>query len=587
MAGAADSSGAAASVERTDGSRDDGVRAGMVIAGRYALERPIGTGGMATIWEGTHLALNRPIAIKFIDFVGPNSAKMRGRFLREARVAAAVQHRNVVDIVDFGTTEDGKPFMVMELLVGRTLADRMTDPTPIAVGEAVRIVARVLSGLAAVHDAGIVHRDLKPENVILVKDADGTYPKLIDFGVSRAVDPRGDLKSVLPTVENAIVGTPQYMSPEQARGLTGLDSRADLWSVGVLLYELLTGQLPYDSDAVGDIIIQIATAEPPEFASLRPDLAGPLERVIKKAMARKPEDRYQTAREMRQDLLSAVARTAAEIEGIVGRRSQVRSETRSDLPPVGARELLDAVGDAYEPGDSGLIDFSEHVGALVDWGDTPEPSSGLRAVPPAARRGAPDPFDAPRVSTDASTLDPGLEEVAPRRSRGWIVAVAAVALLGLGGAGGWLALRPVDDGIRATELAEGGERAAPAEPSATDVAPPSEEAEPAGEGAVAAAEAPAPAEVSVTLEGVPEGAEVRVDGAPVEGPIALPRDDEAHRVEVVAADGRTWSTSHVASDDGAYRVELPPRARRRRRGSRRTARSPRSGGSGLLRDPGF
>src|SRR5688500_1052208 len=201
----------------------DEVQPGDVVADRYRLEQPIGTGGMATIWEATHLALNRSIALKFIAVPGSSPAKIRARFLREARVAAAVRHRNVVDILDFGTTDDGHPFMAMELLVGTTLADRMDEDDPLSVAEAVRILAQILSGLAAVHDAGIVHRDLKPENIFLARDADGMVPKLLDFGVSRAIDPTSELKSVLPTVENAIVGTPQYMSPEQARALPSID----------------------------------------------------------------------------------------------------------------------------------------------------------------------------------------------------------------------------------------------------------------------------------------------------------------------------------------------------------------------------
>ncbi|MCZ7680636.1 MAG: serine/threonine protein kinase [Sandaracinaceae bacterium] len=143
-----------------------------------------------------------------------------------------------------GTDEDGRPFMVMELLVGRPLSARLEVAPAVGVEEAVGIMARVLSGLAAVHDAKIIHRDLKPENVFLVEDEEGVSPKLLDFGVSRALDSRGGLQSVLPTVENAIVGTPHYMSPEQARGLRTVDHRSDLWSAGVMLFELLTGTLP-------------------------------------------------------------------------------------------------------------------------------------------------------------------------------------------------------------------------------------------------------------------------------------------------------------------------------------------------------
>ena len=495
----------------------DDLRPGMVIAERYQLMRPIGTGGMATIWEATHLALNRSIAVKFVDIVGRNTAIVRDRFLREARVAAAIRHRNVVDIIDFGTTEEGRPYMAMELLVGRTLADVMNRGPTLTVAASVRVMARMLSGLAAVHDAGIVHRDLKPENVFLVEDADGTYPKLLDFGVSRAVDPEGELESVLPTRENAIVGTPQYMSPEQARGLKGLDHRSDIWSAGVILYELMTGEMPFDAEGVGDVIIQIATQDPVPFSTLRPDLAGPLDEVISCAMRKNPAERFQTAREMRAALLAAAAQTAAHLQGPDLGRAE--ADTHVGAPTVAADELLSAVGDAYEPGDSGLLDFSEQLHVLAGHGE--EPISGLRLVPPAAIVPGRGPFD----SLGA------LEDVAPPRGRALAWVLGATALLALGGVGtAYYALtRPGEDSIRATEL-----------PHATSATAP-----------------PALADVSVTLRGVPEGAEVTVDGQPVStDPLSLPRDEGAHAI-AVRFEGRSWEATHVASADGAYDVSFP------------------------------
>lgn len=266
---------------------------------------------MATVWEATHLALNRRVAVKLVHLPGVSPAQARERFLREARVAAAVRHRNVVDILDFGTDADGRPFMVMELLVGRPLSARLDEAPIVGVEEAVHIMAGVLSGLAAVHDAAIIHRDLKPENVFLVEDEEGVSPKLLDFGVSRALDSRGGLKSVLPTVENAIVGTPHYMSPEQARGLRTVDHRSDLWSAGVMIFELLTGTLPFDGDAPGDVIIRIATSSPPRLSALRAELAGPLEQLVDRALSRVPGDRFPTARAMHAALLVAAAGAGA------------------------------------------------------------------------------------------------------------------------------------------------------------------------------------------------------------------------------------------------------------------------------------
>jgi serine/threonine-protein kinase len=547
----------------------------MVIAERYRLVRPIGTGGMATIWEATHLALNRSVAVKFVDIVGRHTASVRDRFLREARVAAAVRHRNVVDIIDFGTTEEGRPYMAMELLVGRTLADVMNRGPVLTVAASVRVVARMLSGLAAVHDAGIVHRDLKPENVFLVEDADGTYPKLLDFGVSRAVDPGGELESVLPTHENAIVGTPQYMSPEQARGLKGLDHRSDIWSAGVILYELMTGEMPFDAEAVGDVIIQIATEDPIPFSTLRPDLAGPLDDVIGRAMKKNPAERFQTARDMRAALLAAAAQTAAELQGPdVGRSAADTEHAPPDLgaPTVAADELLSAVGDAYEPGDSGLLDFSEQLHVLGH-----EPISGLRLVPPGAvTQGATGPHDSLGE----------LHDIAPRpRGRGLAIAIGATTILAIGAVGiaYYTRARPSSNEIRATEL-----------PHAPAVA----------EGHVSE---PPVSPVAITLRGVPEGAQVTVDGRPVSGDsLTLPRDDAAHAI-VVRRDDQSWEATHVASADGTYDVTFPevadvnpvaaptveapvatrPQGRRRPGRGRAGARCETGSATGLMRNPGF
>ncbi len=517
------------------GASDEEV-AGLVIADRYRLDRKIGTGGMATVWEATHLTLNRAVAIKLIDVAGPRSARLTERFLREARVAGAIRHRNVVDITDFGTTETGRPFMAMELLVGRPLSQLLDGQTHLTVGEVVQIMARVLSGLGAVHDAGIVHRDLKPENIFLVEDADGVYPKLLDFGVSRA-DPRTDLESVMPTTENAIVGTPQYMSPEQARVLKDLDHRSDLWSAGVILFEMLSGRLPYDADAVGDVIIQIATEEPPDLATLRPDLAGPLTAVVMKALSRRPEDRFATARDMRAALLAATAHVAQASTAGSGEHPILLTHQG------GLGDLRDALTAAYEPGDSSVIDVSQHLAAL----------DLLRAEgsEPAPAR--------------AST---------PRRWQGVALGVLAGAAL-LGGAGVVMSLGADPPEARPRPVAS----------------PPAVGQEEPATAATVEELAPAPAapvHVQLRLEDLPGDAEVTVDGAPVrvEGPLELTRG-ETHEVEVRAPDGRRWTHTHGGEADETARVTLPPASTRRRRRGRRTARGSAGESNGLIRTPDF
>jgi serine/threonine-protein kinase len=277
---------------------------GEVVGGKYRLERLLGEGGMGAVWRATHIELESPVAIKLIRPTDDQPDRT-ARFLREAKAAAAVRHRNVVAITDFGS-DHGLPFMVMELLEGVTLASRLASGPPLTFSELVGVVSGCLSGLAAVHDAKIVHGDLKPENVFLVEDADGSFPKLLDFGVSRAT-PEGDRNRGAVTGGEGgwLVGTPHFMSPEQARGAADIDRRSDIYAVGVMLYEALTGKLPYDGATLGELIVLITRGGAPPLSTVRGDLGQAMSDVVAKAMARERNERFPSAREMRAQLLQA------------------------------------------------------------------------------------------------------------------------------------------------------------------------------------------------------------------------------------------------------------------------------------------
>ncbi|MBZ0116604.1 MAG: serine/threonine protein kinase, partial [Sandaracinaceae bacterium] len=270
--------------------------AGAVLGGKYRLDEPIARGGMARVWRATHVTLGSPVAVKFIERVDTDRADTTERFLREARVAASVRHKNVVDIIDFGVVSAGgcdEPYMVMELLEGKAL-DHLLGERALSTGEAVELTLQILNGLDAVHRAGIVHRDMKPANVFVSEDQDGLFARLLDFGISLESDGPA-------SAERVVVGTPEYMSPEQAFG-DPLDARSDLYSVGVILYEMLSGLVPFEDPDPKKVIDLVATSSPPPLVQVRsdiPQLCG----LVDRALARSPADRFEDARAMRRALL--------------------------------------------------------------------------------------------------------------------------------------------------------------------------------------------------------------------------------------------------------------------------------------------
>jgi serine/threonine-protein kinase len=295
-----------------------------LIRERYRLDALIGEGGMAEVWRAWDLTLQRPVAVKLLFARDARDEDVLvSRFLREARIAASVQHRNVIHIVDFGTTPENQPFMVMELLEGETLAARLRREKRLSVADAVQIANLTLRGLSAVHAVGIIHRDLKPDNVYLKTEGDFVYPKILDFGISRSIEPASGQRSALTTRDGVIVGTPEYMSPEQARGVKRLDYRTDIYSMGVVLYEALSGRLPYASENVGDLIIQIVRGGARKLHEFVPEVPVTISDVIARAMSRNPSDRFSDATAMQETLLAA----AAEVLG------EGQARALSDLPP--------------------------------------------------------------------------------------------------------------------------------------------------------------------------------------------------------------------------------------------------------------
>ncbi len=270
---------------------------GVVLEGRYRLEKRLGEGGMGAVWAARQIALDREVAIKVLHMsLGPRTDAQRAQLRREALALAAVHHPAVVQVHDFGETAEGTPYVVMELVRGESLADRIVRGGKMVAEEAVRLMLPLLEGLTAVHAAGIVHHDIKPENIVLAASANGITPKLLDFGIA-SVRREADSRS---TLDHPIAGTPAYMAPEQARGLQ-TDARTDVWAVGAVLYELSAGTPPFFDENVALVIRNLLDAPPPYPRDAR-GLDGALWRILMDALRKDVSSRTSSATALRHEL---------------------------------------------------------------------------------------------------------------------------------------------------------------------------------------------------------------------------------------------------------------------------------------------
>jgi serine/threonine-protein kinase len=278
-----------------------------LVAGKYALVRLIGRGGMGSVWEGTHASLGTRVAIKFIEAEYANSNEARARFDTEARAAARIQSKHAIQIFDHGITENGRPYIVMEMLLGEPLDRRVERLGRMSLQETARVLQQVCRALQRAHDAGIVHRDLKPENIFLVRshDDDDEIAKVLDFGIAKIQPPPGQQGVSSSTKTGAVLGTPYYMSPEQARGLRNVDHRTDLWSLGVIAYKCTVGVLPFEGESVGDLLVKICTAPLPHPSHAVPGLPTTFDAWFMRALDREPDRRFQSAAELSDGLLFA------------------------------------------------------------------------------------------------------------------------------------------------------------------------------------------------------------------------------------------------------------------------------------------
>jgi len=297
-----------------------GVREGEILAGRYRVEKVLGAGGMGVVVAARHVHLDTKVAIKFLLPAFTTSPEAVGRFAREARAASKITSEHVARVFDVGTLDNGAPYLVMEFLEGEDLAAWLRQRGPLPIEQAVDFVLQACIAVADAHGLGIVHRDLKPGNLFCVRRSDGQWViKVLDFGISKVTDYGIAGLQGAVTNTSAVLGSPLYMSPEQMRSARDVNAQTDIWALGVILFEFLTGRVPYEGESFGEIVMTVASQPPPSVRSFRPNVPVGLEAVIFKCLEKDRTQRYANVAQLGIALVPfAPRRSKAAVERISG-----------------------------------------------------------------------------------------------------------------------------------------------------------------------------------------------------------------------------------------------------------------------------
>jgi eukaryotic-like serine/threonine-protein kinase len=526
------------------------------MVGEYQVERRLGSGTFGEVYAGEQPLIGKKVAIKVLHRKFASNAGVVSRFVAEARAVNRIRHRNIIDIFSFGRIGEEQPYFVMELLDGITLGQLLDRDRRVSLADALPILRGIADGLDAAHEAGVTHRDLKPDNIFLAFEKEGRYfPKLLDFGVAKLLDEELAHK----TATGAAIGTPSYMAPEQCRGRP-IDHRADVYALGVVIHEMLTGRRLFDADSGMDVLIKHVSETPPSMSSVCPELPEALDAPVLAMLAKRPNDRpssagaavtklIERARAIGAFVEEAPATPAASSDPAAPREAATRKDVpprAEDVPTVpkirpsqetkGSTEPSSPVVISVDPGVTGPDDESSRARTMLA---ASSPASGtlLSAAPPSA---------AVRPSVPEATLNddggppPAVPHAPDRRSalaarpsRAWpyVAALAAVAAA-----------------VVFLQRSQGSK-------------PPAEDA-PLPQASPAITATAAPTRVTIRLTVTPPDADVIVDGlraGSAGDPLVLPRSEQSHSIRIEKA-GYEAQTLDVTPDRDLDRGPIALRA---------------------------